>query len=58
MTNIGITRETLPEFLKRTRDIKPDVRCHAYKLLGLKVDIRALKVNERVQILSDGLKDR
>uniref|UniRef100_A0A7N8X876 Non-SMC condensin I complex, subunit G n=1 Tax=Mastacembelus armatus TaxID=205130 RepID=A0A7N8X876_9TELE len=48
---------TLPKVLKRTRDIKENVRKLAYQVLADKVHIKALTIEQRVNLLQQGLRD-
>ncbi|NP_001167050.1 condensin complex subunit 3 [Salmo salar] len=48
---------TLPKILKRTRDVKENVRKLAYQVLADKVHIRALSIAQRVSLLQQGLHD-
>ncbi|XP_061100409.1 condensin complex subunit 3 isoform X1 [Conger conger] len=49
--------QTLPKFLRRTRDVKESVRKLAYEVLAEKVHIRALSIAQRVSLLQQGLSD-
>ncbi|MFT7807528.1 condensin complex subunit 3-like [Arapaima gigas] len=48
---------TLPRILKRTRDVKENVRKLAYQVLAEKVHIRALTIAQRVNLVQQGLND-
>uniref|UniRef100_A0A665VRQ0 Nuclear condensin complex subunit 3 C-terminal domain-containing protein n=1 Tax=Echeneis naucrates TaxID=173247 RepID=A0A665VRQ0_ECHNA len=54
---IAMSPQTLPKVLKRTRDIKENVRKLAYQVLADKVHIRALTIAQRVSLLQQGLHD-
>ncbi|XP_038569390.1 condensin complex subunit 3 [Micropterus salmoides] len=54
---IAMSPRTLPKVLKRTRDIKENVRKLAYQVLADKVHIKALTIAQRVSILQQGLHD-
>ncbi|XP_070777974.1 condensin complex subunit 3 isoform X2 [Enoplosus armatus] len=54
---IAMSPRTLPKVLKRTRDIKENVRKLAYQVLADKVHIKALSIAQRVSILQQGLHD-
>ncbi|KAJ8399327.1 hypothetical protein AAFF_G00413650 [Aldrovandia affinis] len=49
--------QTLPKILKRTRDVKENVRKLAYQVLAEKVHIKALSIAQRVSLLQQGLND-
>ncbi|XP_068448289.1 condensin complex subunit 3 [Clinocottus analis] len=54
---IAMSPRTLPKVLKRTRDIKENVRKLAYQVLADKVHIKALTIAQRVVLLQQGLHD-
>lgn len=54
---IAMSPSTLPKVLKRTRDIKENVRKLAYQVLADKVHIKALTIAQRVSLLQQGLHD-
>ncbi|XP_077426614.1 condensin complex subunit 3 isoform X2 [Vanacampus margaritifer] len=54
---IAMSPHTLPRLLKRTRDVKENVRKLAYKVLADKVHVRALSIAQRVSVLEQGLHD-
>ncbi|XP_040002812.1 condensin complex subunit 3 [Xiphias gladius] len=54
---IAMSPRTLPKVLKRTRDIKENVRKLAYQVLADKVHIKALSIAQRVCLLQQGLHD-
>uniref|UniRef100_A0A3Q2YK40 Non-SMC condensin I complex, subunit G n=1 Tax=Hippocampus comes TaxID=109280 RepID=A0A3Q2YK40_HIPCM len=54
---IAISPCTLPRVLKRTRDVKENVRKLAYQVLADKVHVRALSIAQRVSLLEQGLHD-
>ncbi|XP_078799572.1 condensin complex subunit 3-like isoform X1 [Oryzias latipes] len=54
---IAMSPRTLPKVLKRTRDIKDNVRKLAYQVLADKVHIKALSIAQRVSLLQQGLHD-
>uniref|UniRef100_A0A667WF66 Non-SMC condensin I complex, subunit G n=1 Tax=Myripristis murdjan TaxID=586833 RepID=A0A667WF66_9TELE len=54
---IAMSPRTLPKVLKRTRDIKENVRKLAYQVLAEKVHIKALSIAQRVSLLQQGLHD-
>ncbi|XP_069553636.1 condensin complex subunit 3 [Brachyistius frenatus] len=54
---IAMSPLTLPKVLRRTRDIKENVRKLAYQVLAEKVHIKALTIAQRVVLLRQGLKD-
>mmetsp|Transcript_36466 Transcript_36466/g.94753 ORF Transcript_36466/g.94753 Transcript_36466/m.94753 type:complete len:387 (-) Transcript_36466:400-1560(-) len=58
LTVIAITPSSLKILLLRTRDERDDVRRHAVTVLAWKVNPRQLSIEERVQLVSRGLRDR
>ncbi|KAM3624521.1 uncharacterized protein V6R79_024546 [Siganus canaliculatus] len=54
---IAMSPRTLPKVIKRTRDIKENVRKLAYQVLADKVHIKALTIAQRVILLQQGLHD-
>uniref|UniRef100_A0A8D3CMX2 Non-SMC condensin I complex, subunit G n=1 Tax=Scophthalmus maximus TaxID=52904 RepID=A0A8D3CMX2_SCOMX len=54
---IAMSPQTLPKVLKRTWDIKENVRKLAYQVLADKVHIKALTIAQRVRLLQQGLHD-
>ncbi|XP_030005592.1 condensin complex subunit 3 isoform X1 [Sphaeramia orbicularis] len=54
---IAMSPLTLPKVLKRTRDIKENVRKLAYQVLADRVHIKALTIAQRVGLLQQGLHD-
>ncbi len=58
LNHIGLSKYTLPEILNRTRDVKEDVRKHAFFVLLKKVNIKVLSISQRMTLLKDGLNDR
>ncbi|KAJ0033090.1 hypothetical protein NQD34_000197 [Periophthalmus magnuspinnatus] len=54
---IAMSPSTLPKVLKRTRDIKENVRKLAFQVLADKVHIKALTIAQRVSLLQQGLHD-
>ncbi|XP_036972519.1 condensin complex subunit 3 [Acanthopagrus latus] len=54
---IAMSPRTLPKVIKRTRDIKENVRKLAYQVLADKVHIKALTIAQRVSLLQQGLRD-
>ena len=48
----------MPEILKRTRDIAPEVRKHTFQVLQTKLNMRSLSIQQRVSLLEMGLTDR
>lgn len=54
---IAMSPSTLPKVLKRTRDIKENVRKLAFQVLAEKVHIKALTIAQRVSLLQQGLHD-
>eukprot|EP00457_Paulinella_chromatophora_P000599 gb/GEZN01000599.1/.p1 GENE.gb/GEZN01000599.1/~~gb/GEZN01000599.1/.p1 ORF type:complete len:1265 (+),score=317.01 gb/GEZN01000599.1/:306-3797(+) len=58
LQHITISRVTLPECLKRTRDVHDTVRQTAFDMLREKVSLRSLRILQRIQLLRAGLRDR
>lgn len=58
LTSIAVCEDTIPAILRRTRDIKDEVRRAAYSVLALKLHPKDLSVEVRVELLRSGLKDR
>nr|XP_057929295.1 condensin complex subunit 3 [Doryrhamphus excisus]XP_057929303.1 condensin complex subunit 3 [Doryrhamphus excisus] len=54
---IAMSPRTLPKVLKRTRDVKENVRKLAYQVLADKVHVKALTIAQRVSLLEHGLHD-
>ncbi|KAM7419228.1 hypothetical protein PAMA_016375 [Pampus argenteus] len=54
---IAMSPCTLPKVLKRTRDIKENVRKLAFQVMADKVHIKALTIAQRVSLLQQGLHD-
>ncbi|CAK6972201.1 condensin complex subunit 3 [Scomber scombrus] len=54
---IAMSPRTLPKVLKRTRDIKENVRKLAFQVLAEKVHIKALTIAQRVSLLQQALHD-
>uniref|UniRef100_H3CGA7 Non-SMC condensin I complex, subunit G n=1 Tax=Tetraodon nigroviridis TaxID=99883 RepID=H3CGA7_TETNG len=54
---IAMSPRTLPKVIKRTRDVKENVRKLAYQVLADKVHIKALTIAQRVGLLQQGLRD-
>ncbi len=57
MSNIGISKITLPDILKRTRDVLPEVRKHAFATLS-RLEIKNLSIAQRNTMVKNGLNDR
>jgi hypothetical protein len=58
LSNIGISKITLPYILKRVRDVREDVRKHTFSILAKKVNIKVLTIAQRIQIIENGINDR
>ncbi|XP_037530878.1 condensin complex subunit 3 [Nematolebias whitei] len=54
---IAMSPQTLPKVIKRTRDVKENVRKLAYQVLADKVHIKALTIAQRVGLLQQGFHD-
>jgi hypothetical protein len=57
LTYIGPSKATLPDILKRTRDVLPDVRKHAFSIIS-KLEIKSLTIAQRNTLIKNGLNDR
>ena len=57
LANLGVSALTLPHILERLRDVKDDVRKYTYSVVAIKIDVKALKIEQRV-LLIGGLQDR
>nr|XP_006813156.1 PREDICTED: condensin complex subunit 3-like [Saccoglossus kowalevskii] len=55
---IAPSAQTLPVVLKRTHDVKDDVRKLAFNVLAEKIHVKAMRISQRVELLQDGLNDR
>ncbi|GFR80137.1 condensin complex subunit 3 [Elysia marginata] len=58
LTCIAPSTVSLPAILERTRDVKEAVRRSAYSVIAEKVPLRALTIQQRVDIIQSGLGDR
>src|SRR3990167_647600 len=58
LQQIAITKKSILPIISRTRDVSTDIRKRAFTILGSKVDITLLTVEQRVQILDAGINDR
>ncbi|WAR22450.1 CND3-like protein [Mya arenaria] len=58
LTSIAPSTKTLSSVVGRTRDVKEMVRKTAYEVISEKIHIKALSIALRLQIVSEGLKDR
>jgi condensin complex subunit 3 len=58
LSSIGLSKITLEEIVGRTRDVKDDLRRHAFVILATKVHVKVLTITQRMQLLRDGLNDR
>jgi len=56
--NIGVSMETLPYILRRSRDTAVEVRKMCFDVVTSKVDIRSLSIKQRVTLLKNGIDDR
>lgn len=48
---MALTELTLPALLSRTRDVVAEVRADAFRLLGERVGVNALRIGQRVSLL-------
>lgn len=58
LQNIIVNRTTLKHILERVADVNASVRAAALTVLAQKVDHRYLSVQQRLEVLERGLKDR
>lgn len=58
LTSIAPSTVSLPAVLERTRDVKEAVRRSAYSVIAEKVPLRALTIQQRVDVIQSGLDDR
>ncbi|RUS91586.1 hypothetical protein EGW08_000701 [Elysia chlorotica] len=58
LTCIAPSTLSLPAVLERTRDVKEAVRRSAYSVIAEKVPLRALTIQQRVDVIQNGLDDR
>lgn len=58
LANVCITSMTLPDILLRSRDTHDSVRALAFRTVAEKVELRQLTIQQRVQLLHEGLRDR
>ena len=57
LLEFGPSRLTIPEILRRIKDVKEDVRRKAFEVIG-KLDYRYLTISQRISVLEAGLTDR
>lgn len=57
LLNVILSKTSFPSVIERTRDVKDLVRRCAYLTLAEKCSIRHLTIEQRLQIVHDGLKD-
>ncbi|PXF48505.1 Condensin complex subunit 3 [Gracilariopsis chorda] len=55
---IALTEHTIPSVVARIRDVNEDIRASVYRILAKKLHPNHLSLDERVFILSTGLRDR
>ncbi|XP_059149025.1 condensin complex subunit 3-like [Physella acuta] len=58
LTSIAPSNTSLQAILQRTCDVKDKVRRTAYTVIAEKIPLRALTIEQRIQLLQDGLNDR
>ncbi|XP_014769523.1 condensin complex subunit 3, partial [Octopus bimaculoides] len=56
--SIALLSKTLPAILDRTKDLTESVRCQTFSVLAEKVNIRALSISQRLDLVDTGLIDR
>ena len=56
--HMALCRQTLPAILERTRDVKEAVRHAAFSVISDKVPVKALTIEQRIQLLRRGLTDQ
>ncbi|XP_064383727.1 condensin complex subunit 3-like isoform X2 [Halichondria panicea] len=57
LNKIEVDDRSLPAFIERTRDVKEVIRRDAFLCLAEKCSIRHFRIQQRIQLLSDGLHD-
>lgn len=57
LLNIDFSKYTLQPFLERIRDISPEVRKTCYIIIGQQLDIKALSIAQRLELIKCGLID-
>lgn len=55
---IGVSKQTIPAIIQRTRDTRAEVRRTAYLVLGQKVPVKHLSIAQRNSVMLAGLADR
>lgn len=55
---IALTEHTIPSVVARIRDVNEDIRASVYRILAKKLHPNHLSLEERVFVLSRGLRDR
>ncbi|KAK0049397.1 condensin complex subunit 3 [Biomphalaria pfeifferi] len=58
LTSIAVSKLTLPAIIERTYDVHEKVRKTAYTVIAEKIPVKALTIEQRVQLLQNGLNDR
>ena len=56
--HVVLSKTTLPAVIARTRDIKDAVRRSAFSVLSEKCFVQNFSIKQRIQLLSDGIRDR
>lgn len=57
LSNISLSRLTLTEVMKRTRDADESIRQETYRILAQKIPFQKLSVEQRVDVVRSGLSD-
>lgn len=57
LQNMDFSKYTLPFFLERLRDIHPEVRIACYRAIGAQLDIKALSIAQRLELIKFGFRD-
>ena len=58
LLSIAPSTKTLASIVGRTRDVKDTVRKIAYEVMAEKINIKALSIALRLQLVNEGLNDR
>ena len=55
LSEICLSPFTLPHIIDRTRDLADEVRAEAYKIIGDRISVKALTIQQRIELLVSGL---
>ena len=56
--SVLITHDTIPFVLERAKDVDAKVRKHVFGRLLRDIELRSLTIEQRLQLLEQGLQDR